>query len=372
MEQNRLNSFLEPYDAPSWTEGLTGVPSHKVKLSQSDTPLERWNLPGVPDGYEIYIKRDDMTGSVLGGNKVRKLDLLFADAIKQGCTAVITAGALTSNHCRTTAIAARSLGMDAHIMLKTDQDPDSVPCAGNYLLDHMVGAHVYFIPKTSKMHDILPRMNQLVDKIKKETGKKAYIIPPGGSNAVGMFGYVNAFAEMEKQGVCDSFTDVVSAAGTGGTSTGLIVGNYLTGNKLRIHGMIVSLSFNHNNLNKMLQDVGLQKPDGTGVKSEDSINIVHGPIGEGYAVNTPEELEFLADVARQTGIILDPVYSGKAAYHLVKKLNTNPEIFKGKKIVFIHTGGVFGLFDGRMENVLLAGGGSKKVKVWNELTNDAP
>ncbi|XP_072038149.1 uncharacterized protein, partial [Amphiura filiformis] len=365
--------FWLPYDAPPWTKGLKGVPSHKVELAQCNTPIQRWNLPGVPDDFEIFIKRDDLTGSVLSGNKVRKLEFLFADAIKQGCSSIITCGGTQSNFCRATCICAKTLGMKAHLLLKTDKDPADVPCAGNYLLDHMVGAHVYFLPTNLGLHeDVWPRMRQLADTIEKETGKKAYTTPPGGSTSVGMFGYVNAFHEMTKQDAFESITDVVSATGSGGTAAGLIVGNHLTGNKVKLHGMVVSDTgpFHHNEVNQMLRDVELQKADGSGLTSEDSINLLDGPIGAGYALSSQDELEFIRDVAQHTGIILDPVYTGKSVFHLVKQLQTNPGMFKGKKIIFLHTGGMFALFDGRMQDVFAEA--SQKVTVWKEFTDKAP
>ncbi|ESO95839.1 hypothetical protein LOTGIDRAFT_175080 [Lottia gigantea] len=377
MSTSHVSEILKPYHPAPWMSDLHGIPSHIVELSQKPTPIQPWNLPRVPDGYQISIKRDDMTGSTLSGNKVRKLEFLLADAIHKECQHVITIGGIQSNHCRAVAIAARQLGLTPHLFLRSEEKEEFYNGSeGNLLLDKMVGSNIYFIPKKSTYKkDCLPRMEQLAEHIQSTRGEKSYIIPVGGSNELGIFGYIEVFREMIEQESLEKFDDIVCACGSGTTLSGMAVANYLTGSKLKIHGITVcdSKKYFHDDNNEIFPLIGLKS-----VQSEDIVNIIDGFKGQGYGLSTEEELgtidrtyrdlsvDFLTEVGSKTGIMLDPVYTGKAAFGLVQLLEQLPEMFKGRRILFIHTGGIFGLADGRM-NVILKSKSENKIKIWNDI-----
>ncbi|XP_066267865.1 uncharacterized protein [Branchiostoma lanceolatum] len=345
---------LAPYTPPPWAAKLLGVPKYRLQLGQLNTPIQRWRLNDLPAGVELFIKRDDMTGSTLSGNKVRKLEFLMADAIDRGCEAVITCGGVQSNHCRATAVAARQLGLDIHLMLRSDvQNPSEVGCEGNLLQDRLMGANVYLVQRTEWYEEkLLPRMKRLAQRIKETSGKDSYLIPVGGSNLAGLFGYITAFQELMEQGVLERFDDLVLTVGSGGTTCGLCVANYLTGSKIRIHAVAIcdDAAYFHRHINATLQEIGL-----TDVRSEDIVDIIEGYRGRGYALSTKKELEFVANIAQTSGIILDPVYTGKATMGLLNELRTNQSRFHGNRILFLHTGGIFGLYDGRMTSILKDG-----------------
>ncbi|XP_071491542.1 uncharacterized protein [Diadema antillarum] len=368
---------LEPYIAPSWATHLRGVPSHKIKLAMLDTPIHRWRLPGTPDEFEVFIKRDDMTGSSLSGNKIRKLEFLLADAVSQGCDTVLTCGGVRSNHCRTTAVAARQLGMDCHLLLRSDTSNLNGSFTGNTLMDRMVGCHFYLIPKKSLYRtQIHPRMQQLAEYLGTTQGKKTYQIPIGGSNCVGVYGYIQCFEELIQQDVQDRFTDIVITTGSSGSLAGLAIGNYLTGSKLKIHGMAVcdDARYFHGEINLVLQELGIQGGHGsTQLRSENIVDVVEGVKGLGYGVSQPEELECIEQVARTTGIFVDPVYTGKATYHLIRLLQDEPQRFKGNKVLFVHTGGAYDVFSGTFESLMEAKSAEEnKVYDWMELTDKTP
>lgn len=342
--------FLTPYNPPSWACHLKDAPSQKVSLANLPTPIHRWYLPGLPEGVEVYIKRDDMTGCALTGNKVRKLEFLLAAAIQENSKHVVTCGGVQSNHCRATAVAAAQLGLKCHLMLKSDiQDAKDLSSVGNTLLDQLSGANIYNVPKKSLLNsDLIPRMDALAESIRKRTGEKCYKIPTGGSDNVGVWGYINAFSELQGQGVAERFDDIAFACGSGGTAEGLALGNYLTKSSLGIHGLVVSAykQYYKEHLENVLLNFGMEGE----VKLADIFDTVEGPIGLGYGLSTDEELEFIMEVSQKTGIFLDPVYTGKAVLGLVKELKSNPSRFHGNRILYIHTGGVFGMFDGRLED----------------------
>ncbi|XP_019620389.1 PREDICTED: putative D-cysteine desulfhydrase 1, mitochondrial isoform X2 [Branchiostoma belcheri] len=329
-----------------------------------------------------------MTGSTLSGNKVRKLEFLMADAIDRGCGAIITCGGVQSNHCRATAVAARQLGLDIHLMLRSDvqdflpiangvpdwsaKNPSEVGCEGNLLQDRLMGANVYLVQRTEWYEEkLLPRMQRLAQRIKETSGKESYLIPVGGSNQVGLFGYITAFQELIEQGVLERFDDLVLTVGSGGTTCGLCVANYLTGSKIRIHAVAIcdDAAYFHRHINAALQEIGL-----TDVRSEDIVDIIEGYKGRGYALSTKKELEFVANVAHTSGIILDPVYTGKATMGMLNELRTNHSRFQGNRILFLHTGGIFGLYDGRMNTVLKDGMRhvTDRVHDWWNFDDDPP
>ncbi|XP_013407843.1 putative D-cysteine desulfhydrase 1, mitochondrial [Lingula anatina] len=165
---------------------------------------------------------------------------------------------------------------------------------------------------------------------------------------------------MISQGILENFDDIAFACGSGATAAGLAVGNYLNGSKLKIHALFVGsdAEFCKAAVNQMLHDVGL-----TDVRSEDMVDMIESPENQGYGVYTQEDLDYFIQVGIDTGVIVDPTYTGKAVKFLVQEMNNHPDRFKGRRVLFLHTGGVFGLYDGKMDNVLKEHEMTNRVKI---------
>ncbi|XP_046335288.2 bifunctional D-cysteine desulfhydrase/1-aminocyclopropane-1-carboxylate deaminase, mitochondrial-like isoform X1 [Haliotis rufescens] len=281
-----MAKYLVEYKPPSWAQHLKNVPTHKVELAMENTPIHEWNLPGIPDGFSLHIKRHDMTGSSLSGNKVGKLEFLLADAILKGCKHVITCGTSPSNHCRALALACRQLGLVPHLFLTmTSED---LGCRGNILLDRLSGADIYMMPPDSDdERDVHPKMESLARRIMSETGEKSCLVPKGGANLIGCFGSMAIFDELYNQGALDRFDDVMVACGSSGTASGICIANYLAGSPLRVHGVLVrhDPEFAHDHVNSTLRQLGVE-----GVRSEDIFSIIDTYQGEGYSISKQEEL----------------------------------------------------------------------------------
>ncbi|KAK9714303.1 hypothetical protein RND81_06G085100 [Saponaria officinalis] len=341
-------SFLEKraYDPPSWASHLSPVPSHTFSLGHLPSPIHKWNLPNLPLNTEVWLKRDDLSGMQLSGNKVRKLEFLMADAVAQGADCIVSIGGIQSNHCRATSVAAKYLNLDCFLILRTskalvDKDPG---LTGNLLVERLVGAHVELVSKEeyAKIGSVA-LTNLLKERLIKE-GRRPYLIPVGGSNSLGTWGYIEAIREIEQQlcsvGDTRGFDDIVAACGSGGTVAGMSLGSWLSNLKAKVHAFSVC-----DDPDYFLEYVqGLLDGLKAGVSARDIMNIQNAK-GLGYAMNTDEELKFVKDVASATGVILDPVYSGKAAFGLMKDIAEHPEKWEGRRILFIHTGGLLGLFD---------------------------
>ena len=193
-----MHQFVGTTLPGAWVQGLNNrTPPERVLLGaarRGPTPIQPWALPGVDHSrYSVGIKRDDLTGTMTSGNKIRKLEYLFAEAIQQGCDTVITCGGVQSNHCRATAAAARELGLDCHLLLRSDcsdeADLASIAQNGNLLLDLLLGATCHVVPKVPYLTGLLPRMERLVAELE-TLGQSSYIIPVGGSNLTGLWGYI--------------------------------------------------------------------------------------------------------------------------------------------------------------------------------------
>ncbi len=319
----------------------------RLDLARTPTPLERMARSGEALGVELWIKRDDLTGAELTGNKVRKLEFLLADALARGADTVITGGGEQSNHCRATALAATRLGLRSVVLLRTADPSNPPPVAGNSLLDAMAGAElVYITPAEWQRRDEM--FERQAERIRRGGGRP-YIIPEGGSNAVGAWGYVRAAEELagDLAALPARPTTIISACGSGGTGAGLILGGKLL--SLAQRGIRFS-SFNvcddRAYFVRAISEIcsEFDRAYGTNARvTEADIDIVDGWVGIGYAQSRPEELIEIRDVARRDGVILDPVYTGKAFYGLASVLRADPGRF-GERVVFLHTGGIFGLF----------------------------
>jgi len=321
-------------------------PAH-LEIARKGTPLQKMQRLSDELGVEIFFKRDDLTGCELSGNKIRKLEFLLADAKIKGADTVITCGGAQSNHCRATALAAVSAGLGSTLLLRTEDPRNPPPSHGNIFLNRMAGAELIWITPTEykERHN---RFELEQERLRKR-GKVAYIIPEGGSNQLGSWGYVKGMEEIASDlkafGIADSAeTTVISATGSGGTTAGLLLGARLLDLDLRVTGVNVCDDKDYfvTEIGRICQGFIKDYSVDIAINSTD-IDIVDGYVGRGYALSRREELKAIYDLAKLEGVVLDPVYTGKAFYGMVSEIRKNRSAF-GKRIVFVHTGGLFGLF----------------------------
>lgn len=318
----------------------------KLRLGNFPTRIERLEKFSTIVKEHVYIKRDDQTGTEFSGNKIRKLEYSINEAVNNDCDTLITCGGIQSNHARATAAAGIKLGLKSVLVLRSDEKPE---LEGNYLIDKIMGADVRIISS----EDYRERRQEIMENILKELeakGKKGYIIPEGASNGVGTFGYLACFKEILEQekehGIV--FDTIVTAVGSGGTFAGLYLGNKLTNSGKKIVGINVcdTAEYFKERVSEILKEVKTYIPDTEFEISKDDMCIIDGYVGDGYAVSRTEELDFICDFAEAEGIVLDPVYTGKAMRGLYTEIKKGT--FKdSKNILFIHTGGLFGLFSKR-------------------------
>ena len=315
---------------------------NRQSLGFFPTPLiELTRLSKTLDGPKIYMKRDDNTGLALGGNKTRKLEFIIGDALAKGADTIVTAGAAQSNHCRQTAAAAASLGLECHLVLG-GQEPDQLN--GNLLLDKIFGCQIHWAGSNRKGEDI----PAIVEQLKKE-GKKPYIVPYGGSSELGAFAFVEAFKELElqRQEMDVSFTHIVFASSSGGTQAGLMLGNKI----FNSHYQIVGINIDKGETDKVPFDqyiVSLANSTAALIEadytfSETDLVLNSDYVGDGYGVIGKLENEAIAITAQTEGILLDPVYTGRAMGGLLDMIRTG-KIKKTDSVLFWHTGGAPALF----------------------------
>ena len=314
----------------------------RIQLSRLPTPIEKLDrLSPLFNGVEIYIKRDDLTGIILSGNKIRKLEFIAAQALQQGIDTLITAGGQQSNHARATAAVAARLGLKAHLVLGGDGKGN---LNGNLLLDYLLGAEVTLVP-TEDLDALTTVMQELASEYRKK-GHQPEILPMGASNATGALGYAHAVAEMLPQFKDLGFIPdyIVAAAGSGGTHAGLMIGKELFNLPSEIISVNVRMDAPYfvREISRVLDEFRNLYLSDLRAHAQD-IHIVDGYVGGGYAQSTLDELRFIHNVARTTGVILDPVYTGKAFYALWRETQ-NGRFQKNSRILFIHTGGIYGLF----------------------------
>jgi D-cysteine desulfhydrase len=319
----------------------------RVALARAGTPLQPLPRTSLALGVEVLIKRDDLTGVELSGNKVRKLEFLFAEAEDERADVVITCGGEQSNHARATALAAARVGMASHLVLRCD-DPTAPPkTTGNILLDRLAGATIKWIARAD-WKDRTAIMAAEADRLR-ANGKRPYVIPEGGSSAMGSWGYVECARELgdDLATLPAKPTTIVYACGSGGTGAGLILGAMMHGlgaRGVRVAGVNVcdDRAYFVRAIGSICADFAARWPGAPAVRESD-IELIDGHVGLGYAKSRPEELMTIRDTCRRDGVVLDPVYTGKAFHGVVTELAADPTRF-GERIVFVHTGGIFGLF----------------------------
>ena len=313
----------------------------RFNLAHLPTPLEEMRrLSGTLGGPEIWIKRDDQTGLATGGNKTRKLELLIADALEQGASVVLTVGAVQSNHCRQTAAAAARAGLDCVLVLRGEAPPHG-QWTGNLLLDDLLGAKIWW----AEGAEPLAVLDQAA-ATQQATGRTPYVVPYGGSNAVGAAAYALAFEEAWDQmnGENLEFDRVVFATSSGGTQAGLIVGARACGYQGEVLGISVDKTGGHlaETVSALLEPTARFLGLDIDVGPED-VHINDDYLGGGYAVLTNAEEEAIRLTARTEGILLDPVYTGKAMAGLLGMIRRG-QIGSDERVLFWHTGGTPALF----------------------------
>jgi D-cysteine desulfhydrase len=312
----------------------------KLELAHLPTPL--WHNAALDAlvGTEVWVKRDDMTAGAAAGNKLRKLEYLLGEAREREATVVLTCGAVQSNHARATAIAARELGMGSLLFLAAGNGQPPPTSSGNVFLDLMVGASLRFLtPEQYQRRDTL--MLAVASELAAQ-GERPYVIPVGGSNGLGALGYVDAMHEIREQldrglgGGPAGFDAVVCACGSGGTAAGCVVGARAFGVAPSVHAMAVcddERTFRTTIAGIVAQAGVLRHPSGAQAEL-----FVHDTWkGPAYGVASDEQRRFIVDVARRSGLVLDPVYTGKALFGLAR-MPTKP-----RRVLFLHTGGLPGL-----------------------------
>ena len=307
-----------------------------VALGVYPMPLYKLENISAKYGRSIWVKRDDLCGVALGGNKVRKLEYLLAEAKAEGCDTVFTTGGAQSNHAMLTAACAARLGMKCILILKKRGVTEHL---GNLILDDIYGADVRFMD-TDSYGDIYDEMDRLDAELAKE-GHKCCHIPVGGSTPLGAVGYAGCVREIAEQMDGAKVGHIVSATGSGGTTAGLLLGARMYLPHTQVTGMGVDTDPFEDIVPELtagaaeLLGCGLDRVPG------DFRMVYH--VGQGYAIPNPEDTPYIEELARLEGILLDPVYTGKAWSGMLKLLQNGN--FDGEgDIVFVHTGGAAALF----------------------------
>ncbi|MCB1846276.1 MAG: D-cysteine desulfhydrase family protein [Halieaceae bacterium] len=318
----------------------------RLSLARTPTPLQalerataRWG-----NGHRLWIKRDDLTGCTLSGNKVRKLEFITAHAIDEGYDTLITCGGLQSNHCRATAFAGAQLGLSVHLLLRGEAPAEA---DGNLLLDQLAGATVSCYPK----HQYVAEIDALFQHWQQhyaDLGRKALAVPTGGSDGIGAWGYIAACEELRADFAACGIQQahIVTATGSGGTQCGLTLGAVLHGLPATVWGVNVCDDEQYF-LDKVAADTADWRRRYPGVPAaETRTRVIDGYVGQGYGIASPQVFALIAELAALEGVVLDPVYTGKAFAGMLAEIAAGR--FQGcRDIVFMHTGGIFGLFPQR-------------------------
>ena len=306
----------------------------KLSLGLFPTPCYPLEAVSARYGRDIWIKREDLCGVALGGNKIRKLEYLLAEAQNNGCDTVFTTGSAQSNHAMLTAACAARLGMRCVLFLK---ERGVTEPRGNLLLDRLYGAEVRFFD-TDQYSYIYDQMLALDEELSAQ-GHKCFAIPVGGSTPLGAVGYVSCAEEIASQ--CDSVGHIVSATGSGGMAAGLLLGAKLYLPGANVTGVSVYPDAFEDIVPQLAEDAAALI-DVPFARTADDFRIVPR-IGAGYAVPTPADTPYIEELARLEGVLLDPIYTGKAWAGMLELLKEGA--FPGDgSIVFVHTGGAAALF----------------------------
>jgi D-cysteine desulfhydrase family pyridoxal phosphate-dependent enzyme len=331
-------------------ERLAAFP--RLRYGSYPTPLEPLdNLTRSLHGPRLWVKRDDGLGPGMGGNKARKLEFLMAETLEQSKRKVVTFGGLQSNHARMTAAACAGVGLEAHLFF-FERRPESLQ--GNLLLDRLFGAKMHFIPfggggAASMTIETTIRLVRLASTL--VVGPGAYFMPVGGHNVRGCLGYVVAACELQEQidalGLADAKVTVVTAAGTGGTLAGLVAGLALLESPIKVLAIDVGKLWKAfpSSLSRLAGELCSALGSTITFRPEDVPLIEDDYVGPGYAQDTVEAGRAIRTMAESEGILLDPVYTGKALAGLLDLVGKG-RFGADEQVIFLHTGGTPGLWAG--------------------------
>ncbi|PID60697.1 MAG: D-cysteine desulfhydrase [Ignavibacteriae bacterium] len=305
----------------------------KLNIANIPTPIQKVKFKGS----EFLIKRDDFTGTELSGNKIRKLEYLLYDAKQQKSAYIFTCGGDQSNHARATAIAATSLGFKAKLFLwgNSNQKP-----AGNLFLDNLTGAEIKFLNK--KEYSFVNNIMEEEQYQLKQKNINAYIIPTGGSSPPGVWGYINFVDELRKQIDMKKIKGIYLALGSGGTIAGLLVGQALLKENFKIFS--VSVIEKSKEIKAYIENLCEETVKKYNLKIKvnyKNLEVLDTYSEEGYKKIVPQKVELIKEFFNSTGILFDPVYTGKAFYAYNENVLSKK---KKSKIMFLHTGGLLGVF----------------------------
>jgi D-cysteine desulfhydrase len=305
-------------------------------------------------GVELWIKRDDATGGAESGNKLRKLEFLLADALAKKSTVVLTCGGIQSNHARATALACAELGLRCVLFLRVLEGPTNPEAAaprgalrtdGNVLLDRLAGAEIRLItPAEYAERESLMESAALALA---RDGARPYVIPEGGSNGLGALGYVEAMREVRGQmdlglgGGRAPFDVVVHACGSGGTAAGVALGaaRFEVARGVRAVAVCDDAAYFTGVIRRVMREARARDPE---LALEADLVVDDASKGPRYGVMSADQKKFLVETARASGVVLDPVYTGKALFGLARAIERG-DIAKGARVLFLHTGGLPGL-----------------------------
>jgi D-cysteine desulfhydrase len=310
------------------------------RYTEGKTPIEKLaRLSTALAGPTIYIKRDDLLGLAGGGNKTRKLEFLVAEALDQGADTLITCGAVQSNHCRLTLAAAVKEGLKCRLVLEErvpgSYNPES---GGNNFLFQLMGVEKITVAPGGS--DMMAAMQAVAEEVAGE-GRKAYIIPGGGSNPVGATGYVACAEEILAQtfDLGLNIDRIICASGSAGTHAGLVTGFYGNNSNLPVIGINVSRS--KIDQEELVYDLVQKTAKHVGLNSDiprEAVVCFDEYVGPGYSLPTPEMAEAVRMLARMEGVLIDPVYTGKAMAGLIDLVRRGT-FNKNENLLFVHTGG---------------------------------
>ena len=313
----------------------------RLQFAQTPTPLQLLSRLSAEVGVRIWVKRDDMSGCAISGNKVRKLEFVLAQALEEGADTLITCGGLQSNHCRTTAVLGAQLGLKVHLILR-GEPPEELD--GNLLLDSLAGADISCYPVARYRE--LPSLFDHWAARYREQGRRPFLIPTGASDGIGAWGYIRGVSELAEQLDSEGISPqaIVCATGSGGTQAGLTLGCALNRIEAPVIGFAVcdDAAYFQRKVREDMRDWQHRYRQPVDVEGL-AIHVNDQYIGPGYAKATPDVFATIRRLAALEGLILDPVYSGKAFHGMLREIEAG--MFRGAEdIVFIHTGGLFGLF----------------------------
>ena len=325
----------------------------RARFAHLPTPLEPLPRLGAELGIDLWVKRDDCTGLAGGGNKTRKLEYLLGDALANDADTLVTQGAVQSNHVRQTAAAAARFGMACEIILEERTGSKAVDYtrSGNVLLDNLLGAKIRSVPGGTDMNQKLAEVAAEVA----DGGGRPYVIPGGGSNAIGALGYAECALELVAQAneLGLEIDRIVTATGSAGTHAGLVAGLAVMGADIPVLGIGVRApkEAQEANVFKLAQETATLLGHKDRV-TRDMVEANCDYVGAGYGLIDDAVIEALKTIARTDAILLDPVYTGKAMKGLIAL--SNQGVFDGETVVFLHTGGAQGLFgyQGELEGKL--------------------